>query len=191
MKAILQLKQFVILFTLAIFCFYGCSNDGVLTNDQPVDATANIVSARNHGKVIHHVNVGTNDLCEAYGLPRGCDGNASLVANLYEDGFVRGQWQDTFFGGGEGVHVTIDCIQFGETGDVKWAIISGIITRGTYFGEDKSGLRAYVFVGDSGRTNQNDYMSFSWVPEEDFNCNTMTPADFYISPVGPGETVVW
>lgn len=193
MKSILQTKQLVILFTLAMFTLFGCSEDGVMTSEQSLtnsnDSAVSIASKGSHGKVIHHVNVGSNDLCETFGLPHGCDGNLSLVVNLYEDGYIRGQWQDTYFGGGEGVHVAIDCVKFGEMGDVKWAIISGIITHGKYLGEDVTGLRPFIFVGDSGVAKQDDYMSFTFVDEAD--CLAMAPEDFWVFPIRSGQVVIW
>lgn len=78
--------------------------------------------------VVHHVSVGGADICEALGLPTGCDANFSLVANEMANGSVSGQWQDTFRINGQGVpvHVTIDCINV--VGKEAW--VSGVITGG-------------------------------------------------------------
>ena len=34
-------------------------------------------------QVIHHASLGGADVCEAFGLPPGCDANFSLAANLH------------------------------------------------------------------------------------------------------------
>lgn len=192
MKTIFKMKKLVILFTLAIFCFYGCSTEDVSTTDSETSVSDQFRA--NHGQVIHHVTLATNDACEALGLPNGCDGNFSLTANMHADGFVRGQWQDTYFGGGEGIHVSIDCFQYGETTNgFKYAIVAGIITKGTSGGVDVSGQRAVTLVADYGAGLQNDYMSFSINPW-DADCDLLTldsfPNSYYLL-VSAGEVVVW
>ena len=58
------------------------------------------------GGVLHHASMGGADICEAIGLPTGCDANFSLTAKMKDDGGVSVQWQDTFRPvGGEGIHV--------------------------------------------------------------------------------------
>jgi hypothetical protein len=114
------------------------------------------------GKVVHRVSVGGADVCEALGLPTGCDANFSLVAIQKADGSVKGQWQDTFPGGGEGIHVAIDCLNVVG----NQAVIGGVITHGTLGGVDLTGLGAVTKVSDNG-TSANDVMdqiSFSWFP---------------------------
>jgi len=101
-------------------------------------------------KVIHRVSVGGADICEAIGEPTGCDANFSLVAVERADGSVAGQWQDSF-GGGEGIHVAIDCFNVVD----NRALISGVITHGFAGGVDVSGLVAVTTVIDNG-TSAND-----------------------------------
>ncbi|MGI0015247.1 MAG: hypothetical protein ACREBU_17670, partial [Nitrososphaera sp.] len=79
-------------------------------NPTAVSLSENPNGALSKNNVVHHVSVGSPDACEAFGLPPGCDANFSLVANMYADGSVSGEWQDTFAGGGGGVggiHVAV------------------------------------------------------------------------------------
>ena len=122
--------------------------------------------------VIHRVSVGGADVCEALGDPTGCDANFSLVAIEKEDGRISGQWQDTFSGGGEGIHVAIDCMNINV--NENWAIVGGIITHGT-----SSGQRAVTMVVDNGTSANDppDQISFSFFPF-DGDCSDLTPDDF-------------
>ena len=130
--------------------------------------------------MIHHASLGGADICEAIGLPTGCDANFSLVANEKANSGVSGQWQDTFAGGGEGIHVAVDCMNI--VGGGNFAIIGGVVTQGTVFGVNVSGQRAITAVVDNGTSANDppDQLSFSF--SEDFlrsnDCNTLTPADF-------------
>ena len=186
------MKQLVILVTLAMFGFYGCNTEELSIPE--ADTTANL-KGNSHGKVLNTVALGSNDVCDFLGLTNGCDANFSLVANLYEDGYVSGQWQDTFAGGGQGLHVAIDCAKFGDgPGGIKYAIVSGIITKGTMGDQDVSGQRAVTFAADSGPGNQNDYMSFSVFADVNLDCNNLIDLDFlfngWIIPSTSGEVVI-
>lgn len=141
-------------------------------------AAATIVHARG---VIHRVSVGGADICEALGLPTGCDANFSLVALEKADGTVRGQWQDTFAGAQQGIHVAIDCLNVDVAGN--GAVIGGVITHGFSGGQDVSGQRALTAVRDLGTSNNDtpDQISFSYFPASAFfpteDCNLLSPDD--------------
>ena len=102
------------------------------------------------GPVVHHVSVGGADLCQVFGgQPPGCDANFSLVATLYADGSVKGQWQDTWFGRGTPalpIHVELDCLYV--SGNDAW--VSGVISS-PYLPP----LEVITRVADNG-TSKND-----------------------------------
>ncbi len=162
---------------LLLFMFVGCSEEAVPT------AAENPTETLSKSQVVHHASMGGADLCEFLGLPTGCDANFSLVANEKADGTVSGQWQDTFAGGGEGIHVDIDCMNIV---DGNFAIIGGVITHGTAGGVDVSGQRAVTAVVDNGTSKNDppDQLSFSFIGAVATNllgstdCNELTPADF-------------
>lgn len=190
-----KIKKLVMLLTLSLFCVYGCSKDEVLSPelDSAAVLQSSNKSAASKGKVVHHVNLGTNDACEALGLPNGCDGNFSLVANMFEDGSVKGQWQDTFNGGGEGIHVAIDCMTYGEINGAKYAIVSGTITKGKIGGVDVTGESAVTAVVDNIDGVGQDLMSFSYNSSQGVtgDCNTYGIFQFQLLPVGTGQAKVW
>jgi hypothetical protein len=138
--------------------------------------------------VVNHVSMGGADVCEALGLPTGCDANFSLSANKHADGSVSGQWQDTFAGGvGQGIHVAIDCLNVTGNG----AVISGVITNGNVAGVDVSGQRAITAVVDNGTSVNDppDQLSFSIFPTA-LDCNTLTPQNFPLFPLTHGQVTV-
>ena len=132
--------------------------------------------------VVHHVSVGGADICEALGLPTGCDANFSLVANEHADGSVSGEWQDTFAGGGNGIHVKIDCINVVGNG----AVIGGVITKGDFVG-----LRVLAAVMDNGTSANDpaDQISFSFIGDNR-DCNSLVPADFQLFNLTNGQVKV-
>jgi hypothetical protein len=144
--------------------------------------------ARGGGGIVHRASVGGADLCEALGLPTGCDANFSLTANQKADGSVKGQWQDTFTGGGEGIHVAIDCLNVVGNG----AVIGGVITRGTAFGADVSGQRALTAVVDNGTSANEpaDQISWSFFLEAP-SCTDLVPADFPLFNLTHGQVKVY
>jgi len=158
----------------------GCNEDAAPTQDSST-ATLN--------KVTHHVSLGGADACEAFGLPPGCDGNFSLVANEI-NGIVTGQWQDTFVGGGDGIHVAIDCMKIiGNS-----AIVGGVITHGTDGGVDISGQYAITAVVDNGTSANNtpDQISFSFF-DPAFDCQlvqSLTIASFQLFDLTTGQVKV-
>ena len=168
---------------LLVMFMTGCNEEAAPTEDS---STATLY------KVTHHVSLGGADACEAFGLPPGCDGNFSLVANEHSDGSVSGQWQDTFAGGGEGIHVAIDCINVVD----NWAIVGGVITHGTSGGVDVSGQYAITVVVDNGTSANDppDQISFSYFPAIDFfgteDCNALTPANFALLNLTTGQVKV-
>ena len=78
------------------------------------------------------------------------------------DGRVKGQFNDTFGGGGTGVHWTVDCLHV--AGNDAW--ISGVIKHGaTPSGFDLTGLPIIVRVRDNGvsANDPNDAISFAQI----------------------------
>jgi hypothetical protein len=109
------------------------------------------------GPIVHHVSAGGPDACEAFfDTHPGCDGNFSLVGNVYADGSMSGQYTDRF-ANGDGFHAVIDCVSV--VGDDAW--VSGVITNGVFTdpdtGEtfDLTGLPVATRVRDNG-TSAND-----------------------------------
>lgn len=157
------MKKLAFLFTLSLLFIYGCSTEEVMTTDS---SNENLNEELTRGPIMHHVNVGGNDACEAWGLPPGCDENFSLSARMHADGSVNGQWQDTF-AGDEGIHVAIDCLIVVD----NTAVIGGYITEGISGGVDVSGQYAVTAVVDNGTSNNDtpDQISYSWFPFD--NCS--------------------
>ncbi len=146
------------------------------------------VTIANDNGVTHRVSVGGADICEALGLPTGCDANFSLVAVEKADGSVRGQWQDTFAGGLEGIHVAIDCLNVVGNG----AVIGGVITHGFAGGVDVSGQRALTAVVDNGTSANDapDQMSFSFFPFPGLSCDSLVPGEFPLFNLTRGQVKV-
>jgi hypothetical protein len=165
----------------------GCNEDAA-----PTDSNNSNQSGALLKPVIHHVSLGGADACAAFGLPPGCDGNFSLVANMKADGSVTGQWQDTFAGGGEGIHVAIDCMKVVD----NWAIVGGVITHGTSGGVDVSGQYAITAVVDNGTSSNDpdDQISFSYFPAINFfgteDCSELTLDDFTLLTLTTGQVKV-
>ncbi len=187
-------KYFSVTATFFLMLMFAAScNQG----DEPTSALNNApnnndMQALAKNNVIHHVSLGGADICEALGLPTGCDANFSLVANMKADGSVSGQWQDTFAGGKEGIHVAIDCMNiYGNT-----AIVGGVITHGTVGGVDVSGLYAMTAVVDNGTSANDpaDQLSFSIFPAGDVfgteDCNDLTISDFPLFDLAHGQVKV-
>jgi len=124
----------------------------VSCSDQTTSPAVDSPDFRAAGPVTHRASVGGADICDATGQPTGCDANYSLIALGYADGTASGQWQDTFrTGGGEGIHVAVDCLNV----DGNEAVIGGVITKGTLNGQDFSGRRVLTALVDNG-TSAND-----------------------------------
>ncbi len=172
---------------LLVMFVTGCSEEAAPTAALIDSSIENPTEALSKKNVVHHASVGGADICEALGAPTGCDANFSLVANLKADGSVSGQWQDTFSGGGEGIHVAVDCINV----DGNWAIIGGVITHGTVDGVDVSGQRAITAVVDNGTSANDppDQISFSFI-EVPLDCKDLTPADFPLFDLAHGQVKV-
>ncbi len=148
-----------------VFTFNNCSTEQIAPqNEEGISKVEdNNFAERQGNPVIHHVSVTGNDLCEPFGDSPGCDGNFSLTANMREDGTVTGQFQDTYAGGGLGIHVNIDCMII----DGNTAIVGGIATHGSssFFGyEDLTGKYVVTKVVDNGTSNNDplDQISYSW-----------------------------
>lgn len=137
--------------------------------------------------VTDRVSAGGNDVCAAFGLPNGCDKNFSLHANMREDGTVTGQYQDGFPGGGEGIHATLDCLNVVGNG----AVVSGVITNGTIFGQDVTGQGILTAVVDNG-TSANDTPDQISVSFNDtgLTCDQLGPGNFPLFDLGNGQVTV-
>ena len=145
---------------LLVISVTGCNEEAAPTEDS---------SPGELFKVTHHVSVGGADVCEALGEPTGCDANFSLVANE-KNGIVTGQWQDTFSGGGNGIHVAIDCMKI--IGNA--AIVGGVITHGSSGDVDLTGQYAMTMVVDNGTSANDppDEISFSYF-NPNWDCQTV------------------
>ena len=124
------------------------------------------------GGVIHHVSAGTADACFAFGARPGCDANFSLVADQYANGSVKGQFTDRSKRLG-GFTASIDCLSI--NGTEAW--VSGVITSGTFAGEDLTGLAVSTMVKDNGTTANDppDQISFTyWGGDLAFSCTTQS-----------------
>ena len=180
----------------------GCSKEEAQDTIQEASLKVSTQSKNSsHGKVIHRVIIGSKDNCEQLNLPRGCKGNLSLVANVYADKSVDGQWQDTFSNATESIHVNIDCvdIEFTPAGPVTFAtaIIGGYITKGKIDGEDVSGQYAFVramdldYLFEDDRPNHEDVVSLSYNVEYQ-DCETVNPDIFErILRFSKGQVKIW
>jgi len=165
-----------IVLLLSIFAFSGCNEN---VSDPGID-NSNQVSL---SKIVHHVSVGG---CDAF--PPGTDRSFSLVANMNDDGEVSGQYQDGFGGGAGGIHVAVDCMIL--VGD-NAAIISGVITHGTFNGVDVSGQRAVTAVVDNGQGSNADpdQISYSYIGPN-LTCSTYAFQQFPLLDIYCGQVKV-
>jgi hypothetical protein len=167
-----------------VLSLIACSEDSAPTGSSSIENISGDLSKK--GAVIHSVSLGGADLCEALGLPTGCDANFSLTAKMHADGSVSGQWQDTFSGGGNGIHVAIDCMIV----DGNSAILGGVITHGSSDGNDLSGLRAVTRVVDNGTSQKDpaDQISFSYFTSGD--CGNFSELNFEMFDLTHGQVKV-
>lgn len=148
---------------------------------------AGVTMADDDNPVVHRASLGSADVCEALGLPTGCDANFSLVAKQWADGSVKGQWQDTWAGGQQGVHVAVDCLNVVGNG----AVIGGVVTHGWSGDQDLTGLSALTALVDQGTSANDppDLLSFSFLGF-DFLCTDLSPVDFGLWPLFTGQVKV-
>ena len=185
------MRRFVPLF-LAVILVAACSETPAEPQAERVlgatgEAATPLFNSGNG--VVERVSVGSNDACEAFGLPNGCDGNFSLTAHEKADGTVAGQWHDTFSGGGEGIHVAIDCL---NTND-NWAVVGGVITHGTIGGVDVSGQQALTAAVDNGTSANDAPDQISYAFNGQFTpgaCLQLTPANFPLFDLTTGQVTV-
>jgi hypothetical protein len=177
------MKSATIFLTACALFVVGCVGE-----DPTVPAADDLPLAAAFDGVVHHASLGGADICEASGLPTGCDANFSLVANEHADGSVSGQWQDTFAGGGEGIHVAVDCLNVVGNG----AVIGGVITSGTLGGVDMSGQRALTAVEDNARSANDaaDRLSFSSFPPAPGDCTLLEPGNLPLITLSHGQVTV-
>lgn len=137
------------------------------------------------GPIVHRASLGGADVCEALGLPTGCDANFSLVAIEKADGSVSGQWEDSF-GVNSGIHVAVDCLAVHGS----QAVVGGVVTHS--FGAGIEGFRALTSVVDNGTSANDaaDQLSFSFAgPAPFFDC-TIDPTLFPLFDLAHGQVMV-
>ena len=182
---LIVLKYLAVAATILLMGIFvtGCSDEAAPTDSYNENQSG--VLSKN--PVIHRVSVSGGDICEALGLPPGCDANFSLVAIMKTDGSVSGQWQDTFPGGSGGIHVAVDCMEIVGNG----AVISGVITHGNIDGVDLSGQRAITAVVDNGTSANDppDQISFSFFPDNR-DCTILIPDNFPLFDLAHGQVKV-
>lgn len=177
-------RTLVVLAAFALFAV-GCESRDPTT---PVADGLGLAPQANMGPVVHHASMGGADVCEALGLPTGCDANFSLVANEYADGSVKGQWHDQF-AGGSGIHVEVDCLNVVGNG----AVVGGVITHATGVVEGSEGQRALTAVRDRGTSANDpaDALSFSFFPVGNLVCDDFVPNNFPLFGLTNGQVKVW
>ena len=127
--------------------------------------------------IAHTVKAGGPDLCTGMEDKPGCDGNYSITAVLYADGSVSGQYSDRF-SGGNGFHGVIDCVVV--DGNEAW--VSGVITQGSFEGEDLAGLPFTARLVDNGSSGT-DEISTSHVGD-DTSCLEQENFELFDTPQG-------
>lgn len=161
----------------------ACSEQADPTSASDTGITS-VAPTANAG-VLHHASLGSNDACEAFGAPPGCDGNFSLVANEKADGSVKGQWQDSFGHGNGGLHIAVDClIVFGNQ-----AVVGGVVTNGSF----DVGTRALTTVVDNGTSANDppDQISFSFTGfDAEVGCDAFPPDAFPLFNLTRGQVKV-
>ena len=148
---VLKYLTVIIAFLLMGMYLSGCSDEAA-----PTDSSNENQSGVLSKGVINRVTAGGADICEALGLPTGCNANFSLVAIEKADG-VSGQWQDSFGNGNGGFHATVTCLSV--NGNEAW--VSGVITSGNFAGTDLTGLTVITRVVDNGQSG--DEIGFSTI----------------------------
>ena len=133
------------------------------------------------GPITHHVSAGGPDVCEAFGLQPGCDGNFSLVAHVNAVGSMSGQYTDRW-PNGDGFHAVITCVSV--IGNDAW--VSGVITSGTFDGEDLTGLAISTRVRDNGSSANDppDQISLSFGGRQSRICTDHYPYPLFDAPQG-------
>ena len=127
------------------------------------------------------VHAGSPDVCEALGLPMGCDANWSLTAVKFANGEVIGQFSD-MWPNGDGFHAVLDCLSV--DGNEAW--VSGVVTRGLFEGFDFTGASVSARVRDNGhsRNDPADEISFSQLSFVPHNCDDQLAFGLFETPQG-------
>ena len=131
--------------------------------------------------IAHTVKTGGPDACIDMGDTIGCDGNFSFSAFLLADGTATGRYTDRF-AGGNGIHGVIDCVVV--DGNEAW--ISGVVTQGSFEGDDLAGLAFTVKVVDNG-ANGVDQISTSHTGDE---TSCLEQTEFELFDVTQGNVIV-
>jgi len=132
-------------------------------------------------QVVNMVHAGGPDVCEAFGLPMGCDANWSLSAVKFANGEVKGQFSD-IWPNGDGFHAELDCLSV--DGNNAW--VSGVVTRGFFEGFDFTGVNVAARVRDNGhsRNDPADAISFSQFSFGPLSCDDQLDYGLFDTPQG-------
>ena len=105
----------------------------------------------------------------------------TLIAIIYADGSVSGQYTDQFPQIGGGFHAVLDCVSI--VGNDVW--VSGTIITGSADGQDLAGLPVATRVRDNGVSANDppDDLSFSFIGDPT-PCTEHVDYPLYTSPQG-------
>lgn len=169
---------------LATALALGCADGAVAPTAESDGPT---LQASVTSRVLHRATGGTPDICAALGATPGCDANFSLVALQRVDSSVTGQWHDQFARfpgfGGQGIHVTINCLLV--IGNQAW--VGGVVTASCIPGA--VGLDVLTTVLDTGTSRKDppDLISLSFLG---FPNACLTAPGLPLIPTPQGQVVV-
>jgi hypothetical protein len=130
-----------------------------------------VTAASAQGPVLHRVSASARDPFASF----------TLIAIIYADGSVSGQYTDQFPQIGGGFHAVLDCVSI--VGNDVW--VSGTIITGSADGQDLAGLPVATRVRDNGVSANDppDDLSFSFIGDPT-PCNEHVDYPLYTSPQG-------
>ena len=149
-------------------------DEGLPSHNQSVIPFSLVRSTRGYlERVVHQVNVSGADID-----PPGANGNFSLVAKEFDDGTVRGQYQDTFgLPFQPGVHADVTCVSV--SGNQAW--VSGVITHAPRGFEFLIGSGVGTRFEDNGNNSNDppDRLSFSVIGVDPDICSLQLGDSFF------------
>ena len=130
-----------------------------------------VTAASAKGPVLHRVSASARDPFASF----------TLIAIIYADGSVSGQYTDQFPQIGGGFHVVLDC--FSIVGNDAW--VSGTIITGSVDGQELTGLPVATRVRENGVSANDppDDLSFSFIGDST-PCTEHVDYPLYTSPQG-------